>query len=65
MYDLFCIGFGKKRYVFKKEGDYNYFRKELEVLFFKLKVVDGKFLLYRILGGGSGKRSFYKIFFGF
>ena len=61
MYELSCIGLGKKRHAFKKEGDHNYLRKELEALFPKLKAAGGKFLLHRTLGGGSGKRSLHKI----
>ena len=61
MYDLSCIGLGKKRHAFKKEGDHNYLGKELEALFPKLKAADGKFLLHRTLGGGIGKRSLHKI----
>ena len=60
MYDLSCIGLGKKRHAFKK-GDHDYLRKELEAPFPKLKAADGKFLLHRTLGGGSGKRSLHKI----
>ena len=51
----------KKWHAFKKEGDYNYLRKELEAPFPKLKAADRKFLLHWTLGGGSGKRSLHKI----
>lgn len=36
--DLKCGGFGKKRIVFNKNGDYLYFIKKLEEEFFKLKL---------------------------
>lgn len=62
LYTLSWHGLGKKRHTFEsKDGDHKYLQTELEKLFPRLKAANGKFQLYRTLGGGSGRRSLHKI----
>ena len=60
-YRLSCEGLGKKRLPLDKDGNHQHVKTELEKIFPRLKVAEGKFQLFRTIGGGSGKRSLHKI----
>ncbi len=51
-----AMDWGKKRQSLDKDGNHDYIRAELEKNFPRLKQAGGKFMLYRNIGGGSGKK---------
>ena len=44
-----------------KDGNHEHVKTELEKIFPRLKMVGGKFQLFRTIGGGSGKRQLHKV----